>query len=99
MSGLFRTLILGDIGNWLHISDVEEQANTTAFHMRLNKALDEEQTRSLVEMELAFANLLHLLHKKGILSETEISQLVDTTESDANKIMKLKNRTISTKLR
>ena len=99
MPGLFRTLILGDIGNWLHIRDVEEQADTTAFHLRLNKALDEEQTHSIVEMELAFANLLHLLQHKGILSETEISQLVDTTESDANQIMKLNNRTISTKLR
>ncbi len=99
MSGLFRTLILGDIGNWLHTRDVEEQADITAFHMRLNQTLDDEQTRSIIELELAFANLLQLLQSKGILNDQEITQLVDNTESDANKIMKFKSRTPGTTLR
>lgn len=92
-------MVFGDLGNWAHTKEVEEQADTNAFQLRLKKALDNEQSLSIIELELAFASTLHLLNKKGILSESEITEILDSAEAGAEKIMKQKNRTINASLR
>jgi hypothetical protein len=98
VSGLLRTLLLGDIGNWSHISDVENRAQILESHFKQNKKLDEEQSQSIIELELAFANLINLLLEKEMITGDEISAVISNAESDAKEAMKRYNSIINPSL-
>lgn len=99
MSGLLRAFILGDLGNWLHTSELEERTDTLAGRLDLKRKLDEEQSQSIIELELAFAGLIGLLQKKGLLTNGEINTLIQNAENEAKDVIRLKNRLLNPTIR
>ena len=89
--GWLRTLFLGDIGNRLDIGDNEQQIRS--LRSRLRKARREkdaadasqdaaiEQLQEHVEqLELTIGMLSSLLVHKGLVSQDEIRQLVNSLD-------------------
>ncbi len=99
MPGFLRTLILGDFGNWLHTAEVEKRTDIVEGQLQLKRKLDQQQTHSIFELELAFAGLLTLLREKKVLSDTEIGQLVEKAELQAKELLLQKNRLVNPSIR
>jgi hypothetical protein len=99
MSGLLRSLILGDLGNWSHTAEVEKRTELLEGHLQLKRRLDQEQTLSIFELELAFAGLLARLREKNLLSDTDINGLVEDAEVRAKELLDMKNRHVNASIR
>ena len=98
MSGLFRTLIFCDLGNWHHTQEVENAADTNAFRIRVKEKLDNEQTLSIMELELVIAGVVTKLMEKGLLSENEVTEIITKAEEESDQTLKNKHRLINPSL-
>ena len=81
--GWGRMLLLGNVGQQLDIDDLNEYINKATAELSENAALDREQSAEIArlqaenkELKLYTLGLVRILRAKGVLSETEINQLV-----------------------
>ncbi|PCJ51414.1 MAG: hypothetical protein COA79_26325 [Planctomycetota bacterium] len=80
--GLFRTLLLGDLGNYLDNEDNKRQTEKVQNRLRKKDGKDrqqdeeiEELVRENIELKYTVSALIRLLHEKEILSESELVKL------------------------
>jgi hypothetical protein len=82
--GLMRTLLLGDIGNYLDNEDNKKQTQVVQNRLNRKESKDrkqdkeiEELTRENIELKYTVSALIKILHEKDILSESELVKLSD----------------------
>lgn len=90
--GWGRTLFLGDIGNRLDIEDTERDIDSLRREMRgsFHKDLSQDQKiEKLIaenaEMKLYLASLIRLLSRKGTISPSELSAIVEQVDAEDGK--------------
>lgn len=81
-------LLLGNVGQQLDIGDLERTINDMHGAFADNEQLDQEQARSIAqlqrenrELKLYLATLLKLLVSKGVLRSEEVDIAVQTIEA------------------
>ena len=87
--GWMRTLLLGDIGNRLDIGDTERDIHHLGRSLRRHARVDERQdmsidrlTRENAELRTVVGGLARILVEKGVVTEEELTFLVDGLEAD-----------------
>ncbi|MEN8143767.1 MAG: hypothetical protein ABFS14_02345 [Gemmatimonadota bacterium] len=82
--GWARTLLLGDVGNRLDISDVEQDLELLRSRLRHSSDRDESQDSQLEQLEyeheelkLVVAALIRHLTRKGIVDEADLRLLAE----------------------
>ena len=85
--GWGRTLLLGDIGNRLDITDTERDVAGIRAELRRQKGRDDFHSSEIAglrnendQLELCVAALVKTLEGKGILSNEEVRRLVELIE-------------------
>lgn len=81
--GWGRMLLLGNVGQQMDIDDLTGYLNQAITELNQNKKHDQRQTAQIAELQvenqqlkLYTLGLVRLLRAKGVLTETEINQLV-----------------------
>ena len=88
--GWMRTLLLGDIGNRLDISDAERSIDyvrrTTDARIKNVAAAKENQIRrlktELAQQRLATEALTRYLIQKGVVDEAELAEFIDEVDAE-----------------
>ncbi|MBL8899631.1 MAG: hypothetical protein JNM84_18515 [Planctomycetes bacterium] len=85
--GWMRTLLLGDFGNRLDISDLEGEFASMQARMASNLKLDGKQDRRIERLEqdnadlkLCVASLARLLVTKNVLAPAEVRALIEIVD-------------------
>lgn len=85
--GWMRTLLLGDFGNRLDISDLEGEFASMQARMASNLKLDGKQDRRIERLEqdnadlkLCVASLARLLVTKSVLAPAEVRALIEIVD-------------------
>ena len=87
MSGLFRSLIFGDLGNW-HYSN-ENQVSGIRHRNNIRKALktnydiDADQEKRLIQLEVLCGSLISMMQEKGMLDNEEIESILKMVDESA----------------
>lgn len=85
--GLLRTLFLGDLGNYMDISDTQRDVERTKSELRVARTsqrhLDDTQDARLAALEAenealeaALASLARLLVRRGAITEADLDTIV-----------------------
>lgn len=89
--GLLRTLLLGDIGNWLDNEDTRKEMRRSQSHRRrAQRRVDKEQDERIESLEqevddlqVTVAALTRVLIERGHLDEASIERILATQEEEA----------------
>ena len=91
--GWGRTLLLGDIGNRLDIEDTERAIGS--LKQRLSAAVRKDMTqdeflhdlrRENAELKLYLASVIRMLVSKGMITEEELSAVVDAVDAEDGRL-------------
>lgn len=80
--GLLRTLLLGDIGNYLDNQELKEEHQRTRKKLNKKHSIDKKQDELIkelqqenVELKYTLSALVKLLHQKDLVSKEELIEL------------------------
>ncbi len=84
MSGLLRTLVFGDFGNWHHSLENQEinvkQRNHIRRAINENYAIDADQEKRIIQLEVLCGALLGMLRENDVLTNEEIEAILASVE-------------------
>ena len=103
--GIFRTLLLGDIGNYLDNEDLKTEHKKTAHRLRKKESKDRKQDIEIdelqkenVELKYTLSALIKILFEKGLIEKddlhslSEIENLIEEGEIEHDAIWKKFNQ-------